>query len=147
MDRQFRCFASAAFGMEGLISAELKRLGASAVTAENGGVLFDCSLIRLFEFNLRMHFSDRLFIVLSDTVCRSFEDLYQAVYGIDWSFCFTGKEAINISCKCTRSTLMSQRDCQSVAKKAIIEKTKKNHRSPGFSGIRCSPSDTYLCPQ
>ena len=125
MDRQFRCFASAAFGMEGLISTELKRLGASAVTAENGGVLFDCSLIRLFEFNLRMHFSDRLFIILSDTVCRSFEDLYQAVYGIDWSFCFTGKEAINISCKCTRSTLMSQRDCQSVAKKAIIEKTKK----------------------
>ena len=125
MDRQFRCFASAAFGMEGLVSDELKRLGASGVIAENGGVLFDCTLIRLFEYNLRMHFSDRLFIVLSDSVCHSFEDLYQAVYGIDWSFCFTGTEAINISCKCTRSTLMSQRDCQSVAKKAIIEKTKK----------------------
>ena len=54
-------------------------------------------LHRLFEDNLRMHFSDRLFIVLSDSVCRSFEDLYQAVYGIDWSFCFTGKEAINVS--------------------------------------------------
>ena len=126
MERIYRCYASAAFGMEGLVSAELKRLGASGVVTENSGVLFDADLLQLFEYNLRMHFSDRLFILLSDSVCRSFEDLYQAVLGIDWGFYFSGDEAINVSCKRSRSMLMSTSDCQSVAKKAIIEKLKKS---------------------
>lgn len=124
MDYLFHCYASAAFGMEGLVSAELKRLGASGVIAENGGVQFNAHVTELYEYNLRMHFSDRLFIILSDSVCTSFEDLYQAAFRIDWGFCFTEKEAINITCKCTRSTLMSVRDCQAVTKKAIIEKLK-----------------------
>ena len=126
MDRFYRCWAGAAFGMEGLVSAELRRLGASGVRAENGGVLFEASPEELFEFNLRMHFCDRLFIVLSDSVCKSFEDLFQAVLGIDWRPFFSGNEAINVSCKCTRSVLMSPRDCQSVAKKAIIESLRRS---------------------
>lgn len=125
MDQKYHCFASAAFGMEGLVSSELKRLGASGVFTENGGVLFDASVSKLFEYNLRMHFSERLFILLSDSVCKSFEDLYQAVYRIDWASFFSGNEAINVTCKCSRSTLMSTRDCQSVTKKAVIEKLKK----------------------
>ena len=92
MEHMFCCFASAAFGMEGLVSAELKRLGASGVSTENGGVQFNANTAELYEFNLRMHFSDRLFIILSDTVCTSFEDLYQAVFKIDWPFYFSEKE-------------------------------------------------------
>ena len=126
MEHTFCCFASAAFGMEGLVSAELKRLGASGVSTENGGVQFNANTAELYEFNLRMHFSDRLFIILSDTVCTSFEDLYQAVFKIDWPFYFSEKEAINVTCKCTKSTLMSVRDCQAITKKAIIEKLKKS---------------------
>ena len=125
MDQLFRCYASAAFGLEGLVSKELKRLGFSSVSAENGGVLFDASVEDLFRCNLLMHFSDRVFIVLADTVCTSFEDLYQAVCSVSWPRFFSGKEAINISCKCSRSRLMSPRDCQSVAKKAIIETIRK----------------------
>jgi putative N6-adenine-specific DNA methylase len=126
MEHTFCCFASAAFGIEGLVSAELKRLGASGVSTKNGGVQFNANTAELYEFNLRMHFSDRLFIILSDTVCTSFEDLYQAVFKIDWPFYFSEKEAINVTCKCTKSTLMSVRDCQAITKKAIIEKLKKS---------------------
>ena len=125
MANVYGCYASAAFGMEGLVSAELKRLGASEVRTENGGVLFTASFSELFEYNLHLHFSDRLFIILSDGICKSFEDLYQAVFRIDWPFYISGSEAINVSCKCVRSTLMSPRDCQSITKKAIIEKMKK----------------------
>lgn len=126
MDHFYRCCATAAFGMEGLVSSELKRFGASAVQAENGGVLFSASLPQIYEYNLRLRFSDRLYIILSDSVCTSFEDLFQAVLGIDWTFAFSGTEAINVSCKCTRSVLMSQRDCQAITKKAIIESLKRS---------------------
>ena len=38
MDRKYPCYASAAFGMEGLVSRELKSLGITDASAENGGV-------------------------------------------------------------------------------------------------------------
>ena len=133
MKHLYQCYASAAFGMEGLVSADLKRLGASGIVTENGGVLFNASYLDLYKYNLCMHFSDRLYIILSDSICTSFEDLYQAVFRIDWSFCFSEKEAINVTCKCTRSTLMSTRDCQAISKKAIIEKLKKTTKQLVFS--------------
>ena len=132
MEQIFHCYASAAFGMESLVSSELKQLGASGVITENGGVQFNACVTELYEYNLRMHFSDRIFIILSDSICTSFEDLYQAAFRIDWCFCFTEKEAINVTCKCTRSTLMSVRDCQAVTKKAIIEKLKNSTKQKFF---------------
>ena len=45
----FNAYAGAAFGMEGLVSAELKRLGMRDVRAENGGVRFQASGFRKFS--------------------------------------------------------------------------------------------------
>jgi len=120
MKDAFRCYASAAFGMEGLVASELKRLGFESAKAENGGVFFDAGSEGIMRCNLYSRFSDRIYILLSDTVCRTFEDLYQAVFRIDWETFFIQDAAINISCKCIRSNLMSPRDCQSVAKKAVL---------------------------
>lgn len=125
MDRKYPCYASAAFGMEGLVSRELKSLGITDAAAENGGVRFSADGSRIFLCNLSMHFSDRIFVILAEEECRSFEKLFDLVFAVDWPFFFEGSESIDVSCKCTRSTLMSPRDCQSITKKAVIEKVRK----------------------
>ena len=124
MDTFYHCYASSAFGLEGLVSAELKRLGACEVSAENGGVRFAATALQLFSYNLQMHFCDRLYIILFSEKCVSFEQLFNLVYAVEWPSFFSGNESIDVTCKCTRSTLMSPRDCQSIAKKAVIEKVK-----------------------
>ena len=124
MINHFHCYASAAFGMEGLVSKDLRRYGAEEVTADNGGVHFAATGEQLFILNLRMHFCDRIFIVLASETCRSFEQLFELVQSVDWPSFFSGPESIDVSCKCSRSMLMSPRDCQSITKKAIIEKLK-----------------------
>lgn len=126
MERMYSCQASAAFGLEGLVSKELKQSGMQNVRADNGCVRFSATGEDLFLCNLRMHYSDRLYIILTTGICKSFEDLFQLVGSVDWPEYFSGNESIDISCKCTRSTLMSTRDCQSVSKKSIIEKLKKS---------------------
>ena len=126
MQNKYHCYASAAFGMEGLVARELKSFGLQDVCAENGYVLFSSSADNLYLCNMKLHFSDRLYIILAAGECRSFEDLFQLVSSISWSDYFSGSEFIDISCKCTKSQLMSQRDCQSVTKKAIIEKIRKS---------------------
>ncbi len=124
METVFSCFASSAFGMEGLVSRELKSLGMSDVSAENGGVHFHATGNQLFQCNLLMHYCDRVFVVLCSELCTSFDQLFRQVGTIDWPSFFSGNESIDISCKCSRSKLMSPRDCQSIAKKAVIDKIK-----------------------
>ena len=133
MNCNFQCYASAAFGMESLVARELKRLPyISDASAENGGVRFRTDGSGLFLANLSMHFSDRLYLILGEKKCTSFDHLFHMVYDIDWMLYFSGSESIDVSCKCTRSTLMSPRDCQSITKKAIIEKLRNSTGQKNF---------------
>ncbi len=124
---QSRCsfFASAAFGLEGLVSSELKRLGMADVRPENGGAFFEGTPEDAFLCNLRLRFSDRVYMVLGNRECLSFEDLFQLISAIPWESYTAGTEAFNISAQCARSRLMSPRDCQAVTKKALIERLKQ----------------------
>ena len=119
---KLNCYASAAFGLEGPVASELRALHMSEVAAENGGVRFQASAEELYKCNLCLRECDRLYIIAAEGICTAFEDLYQLVYRISWQEYAEGREAINVSAKCARSTLMSPRDCQSVTKKAILSK-------------------------
>jgi len=122
---QFSWIAASAFGLEGAISGELKRLGMSNVHSENGFVRFTGTLQDAWKANLSVRFSDRIFLLLKECDCYSFEDLYQNIYSIPWENYTSGKEAFNVTAQCARSKLMSVRDCQSVSKKALINRLKE----------------------
>ena len=126
----FSCYASAAFGFEGLVAEELRTYHLRDVRAENGGVRFSATLEELYLCNLRLRYSDRVFLLVAEQHCTSFEDLFQLVFSVPWGDYVRGNEALNFSAHCTRSILMSPRDCQSIGKKAMIEKLKKD---PGIS--------------
>lgn len=117
-------YAAAAFGLEGLVSGELKRLGMKNVRAENGGAAFSGSVSDAFFCNLRLRFSDRVYIVLDEKPCFSFDELFRMVGGIPWERLVQGDEVLYVTAQCARSQLMSPRDCQSITKKAIIERLK-----------------------
>lgn len=132
MQEKYQGYASAAFGMEGLVSAELKRMGLRKCAAENGCVLFEADAQELYLCNLRSRFSDRICILLAEQLCMDFETLFQAVLNIPWEEFFPERGAINVSCKCVRSQLMSERDCQSVAKKAVIRRLSSHTNLTSF---------------
>ena len=69
MREKLPCYASAAFGLEGLVAGELRELKLADVKAENGGVRFSASPEDLFLCNLRLHFCDRVFILAAEAVC------------------------------------------------------------------------------
>ena len=117
--------ATAAFGLEGIVSAELKRLGMRDVKAENGGARFTAGMAEAFFCNLRLRSADRVLMVLAERECRSFEELFQLVKSVAWEALLTPDAAIHVSGKCARSQLMSVRDCQAISKKAIIERLRQ----------------------
>jgi len=125
MNGMFPCYATAAFGLEGLVSRELKELGMADVAAENGGVRFTADVAGMFACNLHLDVCDRVFIIVGEQTCVSFEELYQLVLSLPWEKYAHGAEAFNIDARCARSRLMSPRDCQSITKKAILDRMRK----------------------
>lgn len=125
-------FATAAFGMEGIVAAELKRLNMNHVTAEMGGARFTGSMADAFLCNLRLRCADRVLMILAEKTCRTFEELFQLVKSVPWEELMPGDAKINISGKCARSQLMSVRDCQAIAKKAVIERLRQRTRRDVF---------------
>lgn len=114
--------ATAAFGLEGVVAGELRRLGMANVTAAPGGARFTADLEGAMLCNLRLRTADRVLLLLSEQECRSFEALFQQVKAIPWEEILPVDGRINVSGKCARSQLMSVRDCQSITKKAMIER-------------------------
>jgi putative N6-adenine-specific DNA methylase len=115
----FTFIASAAFGLEGVAASELRHMHLP-VKAEAGGARFEGEFIDAFRANLWLRTADRVLWLLHEGEARTFEDLYQAVYRIPWETYMRPDAQILVSGKCVRSQLMSVRDCQSVAKKAIV---------------------------
>ena len=125
MGSRFACQASAAFGLEGLVAEELRSLNMADVLSENGDVRFSADAEELFRCNLFLRYCDRVFVVMADQKCVTFDELFRLVNSIPWEDYVSGNEAFNISAKCARSRLMSPRDCQSIAKKALLERLKE----------------------
>lgn len=138
---EYNLYATAAFGLEGIVGAELKRLKMQNVRAELGGARFTGTLTDAFLCNLRLRSADRVLIVLAEDECRTFEELFQLVKSIAWEDIMPADAKINVSGKCVRSQLMSVRDCQAITKKAIIERLKAaTHRAVFPETARCTPS-------
>jgi len=119
---QLTLFATAAFGLEGVVAQELKRIGMREVRAEIGGARFSGSMLDAFRANLLVRCADRILIILAEQEARSFEELFQLVRSIPWEKLAPVDAKFNVSGKCVRSQLMSVRDCQSITKKAIIDR-------------------------
>jgi len=122
MDESKRTYiATAAFGLEGLCKRELLRLGFDDARAELGGVRFTATLSEAFRACLWLSCADRVLLVMAEGRCETFEALFQLVKAAPWSELLPRDASIPVSGRCARSQLMSVRDCQAIAKKAIVE--------------------------
>lgn len=131
MQAQYEWIATAAFGLEGVVSAELKRLGIEA-RAENGGARFTGTLEDAMRANLWLRCADRVLLVMGRFEARSFEALFEGVRALPWEDFIAADTRFPVSGKCARSQLMSVRDCQAITKKAIVERLKGRYHTEWF---------------
>ena len=120
--------ASAGFGLEGVVAGELRHMHLP-VKAEAGGARFEGELLDAFRANLWLKTADRVLMLLHEGEAKTFEALYQSVVRIPWEKYMRPDAQILVSGKCVRSQLMSVRDCQSIAKKAIVTRLMEHHRT------------------
>lgn len=110
------------FGLESVLSGELKRLGAEAVSATDGRVNFEGDFTTLVKANLWLRTAERVQIVLGSFPASSFEELFEGVNALPLEDYIGSFDAFPVKGWSLSSQLTSIPACQSIIKKAAVKR-------------------------
>ena len=119
-------------GLEGPIAEELRALEAKDVQAENGRVLFSGDETMLARANICCRFAERIQILVGTFEAKSFEELFQQTKALPWEQWIPCEDAFPVKGYSINSTLFSVSDCQSIIKKAVVERMRARHHLEWF---------------
>ncbi len=119
---RFTMMAPCLFGLEGLVGDELRRMDMQDVRVEDRRVYFTGDAMDLARANLRLRMAERVMIRLAAFSARSFEELYQGVKAIALERFIPLNGVFPVKGYSLDSQLHSVPDCQSIAKKAAVDR-------------------------
>lgn len=135
---KLKLVATAAMGLEGIVADELKDLGFETTT-ENGKVFFEGDAEAIATANIWLRVADRVKIVIGEFQAKTFDQLFERTKALPWENFLPVDANFPVSGKSVKSTLYSVPDCQSIVKKAIVERLKSAYKRMSFldeSGAR-----------
>lgn len=116
------------FGVESIAADEFRRMGFEDITTENGRVLLSGSENMLARANICSRFAERILINVGEFSAVTFTELFDGVKALPWED-FIGKDdAFPVNGWSINSQLFSIPDCQSIIKKAIVERLKLKYK-------------------
>lgn len=128
----FKLVCPCLFGLEGPLADELRKMGAADVKPQNGRVIFDGSAEMLARANLCSRYGERVQVLLGNFPARSFDELFDGVKALPWERWIGRKDAFPVKGSCLSSKLASVPDCQSIVKKAVVERLKSHYHLSWF---------------
>lgn len=130
MKESFKLIATAAAGLEAIVGREIRNLGIDC-QVENGRVRFHGGIKTIIETNLWLRSADRIKIIVGEFPARTFEELFQGVYGLDWeNYLPLGAKFPIAKAKCVKSKLHNEPSVQAISKKAVAKKLQKVFHRP-----------------
>ena len=114
-------------GLEKLVSGEVKRLGLQEVQAENGRILCRGSWADCARLNINLRCGARVIALLGQFPAQSFEELFQGVRAIAWEEFLPQDAAFPVKGYSISSQLHSVPACQSIIKKAMVERLRAHY--------------------
>ena len=114
-------------GLEKLVGDEVKRLGLADVQVENGRILCRGTLDDCARLNINLRCGARVMLVLGEFEARSFEELFQGTRAIAWEDYLPRDAAFPVKGYSISSQLHAVPACQSIIKKAMVERLKAHY--------------------
>lgn len=113
------------FGIEGLVGDELRRLNMADVQVENGRVVCRGTQADIARLNLNLRCGERVLLMLASFPARSFEALFQGTAAVPWEDYIPRDGQFPVKGFALDSLLHSIPDCQSIVKKAVVDRLAK----------------------
>ncbi len=112
------------FGLESVLNFEVQKIGGEDIKVQDGKVTFCGDFSIVAKANMFLSVAERVFINLGEFKVLSFEDLFQAVKSLPLENFISKNNAFPVKGYCLNSALHSVPDCQSIIKKAAVERLK-----------------------
>ncbi|WGS65459.1 THUMP domain-containing class I SAM-dependent RNA methyltransferase [Marinitoga aeolica] len=121
--------ALCALGLEKILSNELKKMNYKIEKANDGMVEFYGNDYEYYKLNLNLRTAERIFIKIGEFYAETFDELFSGITDIKWvDFLPKNGKIIIDKVRTSKSVLYNQSVIQSVVKKAIIERLKKEYK-------------------
>ena len=116
--------ATATFGLEAVVKREIEALGYKIIKSEDGKITYMGDERALVRSNLWLRSADRVLVKMAEFEAREFEELFQQTKAIPWEEWIPLDGNAIVTGSSVRSQLHSVPACQSIVKKAIVERLK-----------------------
>lgn len=116
------------FGVEKIAADEFRRMGFEDITTENGRVLLCGEENMLARANICSRFAERILINVGEFSAVTFTELFEGVKALPWEAFIGRDDAFPVNGWSINSQLFSIPDCQSIIKKAIVERLKLKYK-------------------
>lgn len=114
--------ATCLFGLERLLGEEIDALGGHRLETMDGRITFEGDERVLIAANLRLRCAERVYIRIGAFEAKSFDELFEGVKALPWEMWIGKNDAFPVKGHSIRSQLFSVPDCQSIVKKAVVER-------------------------
>lgn len=125
--------ATAPMGLEAVVAREIRDLGYTEVQVENGRVCVEADLAAIPRLNLWLRTADRVLVNMGEFKATSFEELFEGTKSLPWPQWLPKDAEFPVQGRSVRSQLSSVPACQSIVKKAIVEKMKQEYKIDWFA--------------
>ncbi len=122
--------ATCMFGLEKLLGEEIDALGLRRIDTIDGRVTFEGEEKDIPRANIHLRCAERVFVHLGQFPCTSFAELFDGTKALPWEEWVSRLDAFPVKGHAIKSTLTSIPDCQSIVKKAVVERL---HEKYGIS--------------
>lgn len=124
--------ATATFGLEAVVAREVTALGYTDVKTENSRVSFTAETAAIPRCNLWLRSADRVLVKVGEFTALTYDELFEGTKALPWEQWLPEDACFPVEGKSVHSKLFSVPDCQSIVKKAIVEKLKLRYRKSWF---------------
>ncbi len=119
-------FAPCPRGLEAVLRDDLESLGAQDVSATDGGVSFSGDWALCYRANLESRIASRILWRVKDTTYRSEQDVFKAVYELQWQRWFDVTQTIRVNTTAIRCPLKSLEYITLLVKDAICDRFREH---------------------
>ena len=122
MSNTFHLTARVGFGLEAVVSRELKALGFEDPKSEDGRVHFSGGIDAIVRANLWLRSADRVVLQIGEFKAHDFGQLFDLTRDLPWEQWLPRDAEFPVTGRSLKSQLHSVPDCQRIVKKAIVER-------------------------
>lgn len=117
--------ATATFGLEAVVKREIQDLGYKILKSEDGKITYLGDERAIVRSNLWLRSADRVLLKMAEFKAMEFEELFQQTRGIPWEELIPIDGRFTVTGTSVKSKLHSVPACQSIVKKAVVERLRE----------------------